>query len=381
MDNSSPILTPRPNLDPLLDCLMTLDGSDLYLTVGVPPSVRVADRIVTLRDTPITDDDINTLVAEALTQDQLQEFEATMEANLSLLWTDSARFRINVFRQQQHCGMVIRRIQYEIPTLEELGLPKIYSELVMESRGLILVVGATGAGKSSTLAAMVGHRNTNGIGHIVTIEDPIEFVHKHKSCIITQRDVGVDTFSFSMALKNTLRQRPDVVLIGEIRDRETLEHALHFSETGHLCVSTLHAGSVSQALERIINFFPVEKHQQLLYSMSHNIKAILCQRLVLNSDNTRTAAVEVMLNRGLIRSLIQEGKIKDINEVMARNRNEGMQTMDQALYQLYMDKVISEDVAVAESENPTNLKLQIRQSQPTKLGGISLSVRDRNNTF
>lgn len=381
MDNKNNVLTPRPHLDPLLDCLMTLDGSDLYLTVGVPPSVRVADRIVTLRDTPVTDDDINTLVEEALTPDQLQEFQATMEANLSLLWTDSARFRINAFRQQHHCGMVIRRIQYEIPTLEELGLPKIYSELVMENRGLILVVGATGAGKSSTLAAMIGHRNNNGFGHIVTIEDPIEFVHKHNRCIITQRDVGVDTFSFSMALKNTLRQRPDVVLIGEIRERETLEHALHFSETGHLCLSTLHAGSVTQALERIINFFPAEKHQQLLYNLSHNIKAIVCQRLVLTSDNTRTPAVEVMLNRGLIRNLIQEGKLKDISEVIARNRNEGMQTMDQALYQLYMDKVISEDVAVAESENPTNLKLQIRQSQPSKPAGISLSVRDHNNTF
>lgn len=376
-----PILIPRPHLDPLLECLLTLDGSDLYLTVGIPPSVRVADRIVTLRDIPLLDNDINQLVEEALSADQLQEFQATMEANLSLLWTERLRFRINVFRQQQHCGMVIRRIQSEIPTLEELGLPKIYGDLIMENRGLILIVGSTGAGKSSSLAAMVGHRNTHGYGHIVTIEDPIEFVHRHKGCIITQRDVGVDTFSFNMALKNTLRQRPDVVLIGEIRERETLEHALHFSETGHLCVSTLHAGSVAQALERIINFFPIEKHAQLLYNMSQNIKAIMCQRLVLTTDNTRAIAVEIMLNRGLIRNLIQEGKIKEIHDAMAKNRNEGMQTMDQALYQLYMDKRISEEVAVSESENSTNLKLQIRQTQPTKLGGMSLNIRDKNSMF
>jgi len=379
--SKEPVLIPRPHLDPLLECLLTLDGSDLYLTVGVPPSVRVADRIVTLRDTPLLDEDINILVEEALSVDQFHEFQATMEANLSLLWTEHLRFRVNVFRQQQHSGMVIRRIQSEIPTLEELGLPKIYGDLIMENRGLILLVGSTGAGKSSSLAAMIGHRNHNGFGHIVTIEDPIEFVHRHKGCIITQRDVGVDTFSFNMALKNTLRQRPDVVLIGEIRDRETLEHALHFSETGHLCVSTLHAGSVSQALERILNFFPTEKHAQLLYNMSQNIKAIMCQRLVLTTDNSRAVAVEIMLNRGLIRNLIQEGKIKEIHDVMARNRNEGMQTMDQALYQFYMDKRISEDVAVSESENSTNLKIQIRQIQPTKLGSMSLSIRDKNNTF
>lgn len=375
------VLTPRPHLDPLLDCLITLDGSDLYLTVGVPPSVRVSDRIVTLRDTPLEDADITLLVQEALTDEQLQEFQATMEANLSLKWTERLRFRINVFRQQQHSAMVIRRIQSEIPTLEELGLPKIYGELVMENRGLILLVGSTGAGKSSSLAAMIGHRNQYGFGHIVTIEDPIEFVHQHRNCIITQRDVGVDTFSFSMALKNTLRQRPDVVLIGEIRDKDTLEHALHFSETGHLCVSTLHAGSVSQAIERILNFFPVEKHQQLLYNLSQNLKAIMCQRLVLTTDSQRVPAVEIMLNRGLIRNLIQEGKIKEISEVMARNRNEGMQTMDQALYQLYMDKCITEEVAVSESENSTNLKLQIRQTQPTKMGTMSLSIRDKNTGF
>jgi twitching motility protein PilU len=374
-------LKPRPHLDPLLTRFVELGGSDMYLTMGVPPSVRVVDRIVALTDLPLLGSDVDTIVAELLDDDQWQEFSATMEYNLPLSWTKTLRFRINVFRQQQHSGLVIRRIQATIPTIEQLKLPAVYKELIMESRGLVLVVGATGAGKSSSLAAMIGHRNQHGFGHIITIEDPIEFVHSHKGCIITQRDVGVDTFSFSMALKNTLRQRPDVVLIGEIRDRETLEHALHFSETGHLCVSTLHAGSVPQAIERILNFFPAEKHHQLLYNLSQNIKGILCQRLVLTEAGTRIAAVEVMLNRGLIRNLIQEGKIKDIHEVMSKNRNEGMQTMDQALYQLHLNKVISEDVAIAESENAANLRLQIRQAQPASTKGPSFALHNTNTTF
>lgn len=353
----------RPLMDPLLQRFVALGGSDMYITVGLPPSVRVADHIEPVGDTPLTHADVRALVEELLTGDQLDEFNSTMECNLPLYWTEALRFRINVFFQQQHPGMVIRRIQASIPTVEQLGLPPIYKELIMEPRGLVLVVGATGAGKSSSLAAMIGHRNQTGYGHVVTIEDPIEFVHRHQRCIITQRDVGVDTFSFSMALKNTLRQRPDVVVIGEIRDRETLEHALHFSETGHLCISTLHAGNVTQALERIINFFPAEKHSQLLYNLSQNIKAILAQRLVLTLKGTRAVAVEVMLNRGLIRSHIQEGKIKDIPEVISRNSLEGMQTMDQALYKLYAEQVISEEVAIAESDNAANLRLNIRQTK------------------
>lgn len=370
-----------PHFDPLLARFVALGGSDMYLTVGVPPSVRVADRIVALSESAMTGEDVDILVQEILSDEQWQEFDATMEYNLPFAWSDKLRFRINIFRQQRHSGMVIRRIQALIPTMEELRLPPVYGELIMETRGLVLVVGPTGSGKSSSLAAMIGHRNQRGFGHIVTIEDPIEFVHQHQGCIVTQRDVGVDTFSYNMALKNVLRQRPDVVLIGEIRDRETLEHALHFSETGHLCVSTLHAGSVPQAIERIINFFPAEKHQQLLYNLSQNIRGILSQRLVLSLDNSRTAAVEVMLNRGLMRNLIQEGKVKEMHDLMSKNRGEGMQTLDQALFQLYMDKVISEEVAVAESENSANLRLQIKQSQPVRSILPSLTVRGPKNNF
>jgi twitching motility protein PilU len=233
----------------------------------------------------------------------------------------------------------------------------------MENRGLILVVGPTGSGKSTSLAAMIGYRNKYGYGHIVTIEDPIEFVHHHQSCIITQRDVGIDTFSFGMALKHALRQRPDVVLIGEIRDRETMEHALHFAETGHLCVATLHAGNTYQAIERVLNFFPEEKHNQVRYGLAHNLRGILTQRLILTAQGTRAVAVEVMLNRGLIRNLIQENKMKEIQDVMAKNRNEGMQTLDQALFQLCIDKIITEEVAASEAENPANIRLLIRQHQ------------------
>ena len=370
---------PRPHTDPLLAKLMELEGSDMYITVGVPASVRISDRIIALSESPMQDEDLENILSEVLTDEQRQEFEATMEFNLPLTWEDNSRFRINIFRQQQHVGMVIRRIQKDIPTLEQLKLPKVYGELSMENRGLILIVGPTGSGKSSSMAAMVGHRNQHGYGHIVTIEDPIEFVHQHGNCIITQRDVGVDTFSFSMALKNTLRQRPDVVLIGEIRDKETLEHAIHFSETGHLCVSTLHAGNVTQALERIVNFFPAEKYTQLLYNLSQNIKAIIGQRLVQTVDNKRHVVHEIMLNRGLIRTLIQEGKFKEIHELMAKNINEGMMTFDQSLFHLFEQKVITEEVAVAESDNPANLRLQIRQAHPGRASHM-FALRPQGNS-
>ncbi len=353
----------RPMLDSLLAQFTELKGSDLYLTVGCPASVRSTNRIIPLSDTPLTDDDIEQILSEMLNEDKREEFYSLMEYNAPMEWNESVRFRINVFRQQQHTGIVIRHIYTEIPTLESLKLPKIYGELIMENRGLVVVVGPTGSGKSTSLAAMIGHRNTHGYGHIVTVEDPIEFVHKHKNCIITQRDVGIDTYSFGMALKNVLRQRPDVVLIGEIRDHETMEHALHFSETGHLCVATLHAGNSQQAIERMIHFFPEDKHHQIHATIARNLRGILSQRLVLTSEGTRSIAVEVMLVRGIIRTLIQEDKTKEIPEIIAKNRNEGMQTIDQALYQLYIDNVISEDIAISESDNPANLRILIRQYQ------------------
>jgi twitching motility protein PilU len=356
----------RPRLDPLLEQMVTLKGSDMYLTVGRPPSVRVDAKIITLEGSPLADTDMDELIAEMLDEEKLNEFQSTMEFNMPMAWRDTMRFRLNLFRQQQHSGVVIRRIETIIPAIEALGLPKTYSDLIMENRGLVLVVGATGSGKTTSLAAMADHRNRHGFGHILTIEDPIEFVHKHQQCIITQRDIGVDTYSFGMALKNALRQRPDVVIIGEIRDRETMEHALHFSETGHLCVATLHAGNTIQTIERVLNFFPEEKHQQILYNLANNLRAVFSQRMVLTTKSTRRVAVEVMLNRGFIRTLIQENKLKDIPEIMSKNRNEGMQTFDQALYQFYADQVISDEVAVAESDNPANLRLMIRQSQNTQ---------------
>jgi twitching motility protein PilU len=293
-----------------------------------------------------------------------------MEYNMPLPWRDGIRFRVNVFRQQQHSGVVIRRIENNIPTIESLNLPKIYGDMIMENRGLILIVGNTGSGKTTSLAAIADYRNRYGYGHILTIEDPIEYIHTHKQCIVTQRDVGIDTYSFGMALKNALRQRPDVVIIGEIRDRETMEHALHFSETGHLCVATLHAGNTCQAIERVLNFFPEERHQQTLHSLSNNLRSILSQRLVLSQEQKRHVAVEVMLNRGLIRSLIQENKIKEIPDIIAKNTGEGMQTFDQALYKLYIDKVISEEVAIAESDSPANIRLLITQTNNAQRGSL-----------
>jgi len=344
----------------------------MYLTFGTAPSVRISDRIVKLSDNLLSDDDLNQIVHEILDEEKLEEFESTMEYNTLIHWDESIRFRINMFRQQQHYGIVIRSIISKIPTLEELKLPQTYGDVIMDHRGLILVVGATGSGKSTSIASMLEHRNQNGYGHILTIEDPIEFIHHHKGCIITQRDVGIDTYSFGMALKNALRQRPDVVMIGEIRDRETMEHALYFSETGHLCVATLHAGNTTQAIERIMNFFSEEKQQQIRYNLAYNLKAILSQRLVLNKKEDRTLAVEVMLNRGFIRTLIQESKFSEIPDIMAKNNNEGMQTFDQVLYNLYAQDIISEEVAVNESDNPANVKLLIRRNQSS--GGLGKSL-------
>jgi twitching motility protein PilU len=373
----------RPHLDPLLARFVELKGSDMYLTVNCAPSVRVSDRIIPISDTPLLDEDVDVLLSEILDEDKRDEFYSTMEFNMPLAWDETARFRVNAYRQQQHTSIVIRRIQTTIPSLESLNLPKIYHEMIMEPRGLVLVAGATGSGKTTSLAAMVGYRNIHGYGHILTVEDPIEFIHAHNKCIISQRDVGVDTYSIGMALKNALRQRPDVVLIGEIRDRESMEHALHFAETGHLCVATLHAGNTYQAIERILNFFPEEKQQQTRYALSNNLRGILSQRLVLTTDGSRAIAVEVMLNRGFIRSLIQEMKFKEIPDIMAKNNNEGMQTFDQALFKLYQEKRITEEVLMEESDNPANIRLLLRQqpnSSARMLHGTDVGLKLKSST-
>lgn len=359
------------------------NASDCYLTVGAPPGFRFGNNIENLSEERLTQNDIDAILKELLTEEAILEFESTLEYNTAIVWNE-ARFRMNIFRQRKQTGIVLRRIRTDIPAIEKLDLPKIYGDLALEKRGLILLVGATGSGKSTSLAAMLEHRNINGNGHIVTIEDPIEFVHEHNRCIFTQRDVGIDTYSFGIALKNTLRQSPDVIVIGEIRDRETMEHALVFSETGHLCIATLHANNANQAIERVLNFFPEEKHKQIALNLSLNLKAILSQRLVLNRHGGRSIAVEILLNIGIIRDLIAEGRIKEIRGHIEKGHDSGMQTFEQALFVLYTSGLITEQVAIAESDNPANLRLVIKQYEVGKsMGGsrlispMSLDVKEK----
>lgn len=362
------------NVNSILADFVETGASDCYFTVGAPPNFRFGNNIKSQDLARLTQDDIDVILRELLSEDAILEFESTLEYNTAIVWND-ARFRMNIFRQRKQTGIVLRRIRTDIPSIEQLELPKIYGDLVLEKRGLILLVGATGSGKSTSLASMLGHRNIHGSGHIVTIEDPIEFIHDHNKCIFTQRDVGIDTYSFGIALKNTLRQSPDVIVIGEIRDRETMEHAIVFSETGHLCVATLHANNANQAIERVLNFFPEEKHKQISLNLSLNLKAILSQRLVLNKQGERSIAVEILLNNGVIRDLVADGRIKEIREHIEKGHDTGMQTFEQALFVLYTSGVITEQVALAESDNPANLRLIIKQYEMGKaMGGSKLNA-------
>lgn len=344
----------------LLETMVTRRASDLYITHGAPASLRINDVIAPVSRVNLTDEDISGFISQLLTAEQADEFHSTFELNMALNFNDAARFRVNVFRQQAHDGIVIRRIENIIPNFETLKLPPIYGELAMEKRGLILVSGQTGSGKSTSLAAMVGHRNTYGQGHIITVEDPIEFVHQHGKCIVTQRDVGLDTYSYALALKNALRQRPDMVVIGEVRDREVMEQAIYFAETGHLCIATIHANNASQTIERVINFFPEDRHAQILLNLSLNLRATLSQRLMRTIDGGRTLALEIMLNRGLIKQHIELGKIRQLREMIEKGATDGMQTFDQHLLKLYAQGTISEEVALAESDSVANLRLQIQ---------------------
>lgn len=351
-----------------LDTLANRKASDLYLSYGTPPRLRTEKAILPLGEKPLDDADLEAILEVLCTPEQRDEFQATLELNTALHWNNHARFRVNVFRQQSHTGFVIRRIQMEIPTLEQLLLPPAYADLAIAKRGLILVAGPTGSGKSTSLAAMVGHRNRHGEGHVITVEDPIEFVHQHDQCIITQRDVGLDTYSYAVALKNALRQRPDMVVIGEIRDREVMEQAMYFSETSHLCIATIHANNSSQALDRILGFFPKDRHTQVQQNLAINLKAVLSQRLIPTMQGGRTLALEVLLNRGLIRQLIEEGKNTHIHEMIEKGAGEGMQTFDQHLYKLFTDQVISEETALAEADSKTNLLLQINNAKRSTAG-------------
>ncbi len=338
-------------------------ASDFYITVGHAPAVRTDDGLMNLSDVPLTEHDVIEMLDTILTTRQKRDFETHMELNTALDMGQYGRFRLNVYRQKQNPAMVIRRIIGTIPSFEYLKLPSILESLSMEKRGLILLTGMTGSGKSTTLAAMVDHRNSNETGHIITIEDPVEYFHQHKKCVISQREVGVDTESYTAALKNALRQRPDVILVGEIREREVMEQALAASETGHLCLSTLHTNNAYQAIERIVNFFPEEYASQIRLSLSMNLKAIISQRLLPTISGELAPAVEVMLNQGFVRDLILSGEIGKIKDVMEQNRNIGMCTFDQSIMDLFVQGHISEATAINSSDKPSDMKVKIQQKK------------------
>ncbi len=369
-------MTPT-HIHELLNAMVAQKASDLYLTFGSFPSLRINDAIQPCGDSLLNDKDLSQFLDQLLTPEQLDELRTTFEMNAALNFNQDARFRVNAFRQQGHDGIVIRRIETTIPTIGSLNLPPIYGELSLMKRGLILISGQTGSGKSTSLSAMVGHRNTHGYGHIITVEDPIEFVHHHQQCIITQRDVGLDTYSYSLALKNALRQRPDLVVIGEVRDREVMEQAIYFAETGHLCIATIHANNASQTIERVLNFFPEERHPQILLNLSLNLRASLSQRLVPTMSGGRTLALEIMLNRGLITQLIEQGKIRQLREMIEKGVGEGMQTFDDHLFALYQQNIISDEMAIAESTSAANVRMMI---QNKKAGTRDFDVTLRKET-
>ena len=345
----------------LLNHLVQSKGSDLFITAGFPPAMKLDGKLTPITDKPLTADH-TALIARALMDDkQAEEFDNTKECNFAISLAGVSRFRINAMVQRGAAGLVCRVITSQIPKFDNMNLPPILKQVVMEKRGLVIFVGGTGSGKSTSLAAMIDYRNENSHGHIITIEDPIEFVHPHKNCIITQREVGVDTENWFAALKNTLRQAPDVILIGEIRDRETMDYALAFAETGHLCMATLHANNSNQALDRIINFFPEERRTQLLNDLSLNLKGFISQRLVPKPDGKgRVAAVEVLLNSPLIAELILNGDIHGVKEIMARSRDLGMQTFDQSLFDLYEEGLIAYDDALKNADSVNDLRLNIQ---------------------
>ncbi len=345
----------------LLRKMVEREGSDLFITAAFPPAIKVDGTIHKATDTPLSADQAAIMVRSIMNDKQIKEFDATKEANFAIAPQGIGRFRVSAFIQQGMVGAVLRTITTEIPTLEDLELPPILKDVVMNKRGLCIIVGGTGSGKSTTLAAMIGHRNENSRGHIISIEDPVEYVHPHHGCVITQREVGVDTESWHAALKNTLRQAPDVILIGEIRDKETMEYGIQFAETGHLCLATLHANSANQALDRIINFFPDERRQQLLMDLSLNTKAFISQRLVPREGGIgRVASMEIMLNTPLIQDLIFKGEVGQIKEIMAKSTRLGMQTFDQSLFQLYEEGAITYEEAMRNSDSKNELRLRIK---------------------
>lgn len=348
-------------LDRLLSLMVEKTASDLFVTAGVPPSIKVHGRIVPVSTTPLSPEKTREIVLSVMNERQRKEFIEKKELNFAISARGVGRFRASAFFQRNLAGMVLRRIETTIPGIDDLGLPEVIKELAMTKRGLVIFAGATGTGKSTSLAAMIGHRNRNSKGHIISIEDPIEFIHQHDGCVITQREVGIDTESFEIALKNTLRQAPDVILIGEVRSRETMDHAIAFAETGHLCLCTLHANNSNQALDRIIHFFPADRHEQLWMDLSLNLRAIVGQQLIPTPDgNGRRACLEVLLNTPLAADLIRKGAVHELKDLMTRSTEVGMQTFDQALYELYDAGEITYEDALSYADSPNDLRLRIK---------------------
>lgn len=357
----------------LLRLMLSKKASDLFITAGYPPAFKIDGKMTPVSQQQLSPQHTAELARAIMNDKQAAEFAASKECNFAIHPHGIGRFRVNAFVQQQRTGLVIRTITTQIPKFDDLGLPPVLKEVVMSKRGLVIFVGGTGSGKSTSLAALIGHRNQNSYGHIITIEDPVEYVHEHINCVVTQREVGVDTASWEAALKNTLRQAPDLILIGEIRDRETMEHAIAFAETGHLCMGTLHANSANQALDRIINFFPEERRAQLLMDLSLNLRALIAQRLIPKKEGKgRVAAIEVMLNSPLISDLIFKGEVHEIKEIMKKSRELGMQTFDTALFELYEAGHISYEDALRNADSMNELRLQI------KLHGAEAKYADIN---
>ena len=359
---AAPTVQRKPmEFDVLLKLMVEKGASDLFVTVGVPPSIKVHGKVIGVGKTVLTSHTARKLVEGIMDERQREEFSLKKELNFAITSDNGTRFRVSAFYQRNDVGMVLRRIETEIPTVESLKLPPILKDLVMNKRGIIVFVGATGTGKSTSLAALIGHRNRNSQGHIISIEDPIEFVHQHEGCIVTQREVGVDTESFEVALRNTLRQAPDVILIGEIRTRETMQHAITFAETGHLVLTTLHANNANQALDRILHFFPAEMHSQIWAELSLNMRAMVAQQLVPTADGRgRRAAVEILLNTPLAADLIRKGEVHKLKELMAKSTEQGMQTFDQALFALYRAGEITYEDALAHADSKNDLRLLIK---------------------
>jgi twitching motility protein PilU len=372
--SEQPAAPAMPDINKLLAIVVEKSASDLFLTAGIPPSLKLHGKVVPITNTPLTPEKTREVVMSLMNEKQRAEFLANKELNFAVSARGIGRFRANAFFQRNLVGAVLRRIETNIPKIEDLGLPEIIKELAMTKRGLVIFVGATGTGKSTSLAAMIGHRNRNSKDHIISIEDPIEYIHQHAGCIVTQREVGIDTESFEVALKNTLRQAPDVILIGEVRSRETMDHAIAFAETGHLCLCTLHANNANQALDRIIHFFPADRHSQLWMDLSLNLKAVVAQQLVPTPDGAgRRAVIEVLLNTPLAQDMIRKGEVHTLKELMKKSEELGMQTFDRALYALYDAGEITYEDAIKHADSPNDLRLMIKLGSESNANALDVA--------